>query len=89
MVGPQSSALVSLGAGCSVSLTANSDATISMVDGGLCLSVAESLPAGETDSATGTGSFSPPAPEYLFLGAGVGVAAIGVLVFDETQPVSK
>ena len=94
MVGPQSSAVVSLGGGCSVSLTPNSDATLSMRNGSLCLSANQTSPAGQlANGTTGTGTgggFSVGLSEYLFLGGlGAFAGAWATSINEESEPVSR
>jgi len=91
MVGPQSSAVISLGGGCSVSLVSNSDATLSVLNGGLCLSANLASPGGPTNEAAGGGAgFSVGASEYLFLG---GLTAFGgawaTSAAEDSEPVSR
>jgi hypothetical protein len=87
MVGPQSSAVLSLG-GCSVSLLPNSGATLSMRNGSLCLSTDEAQSNGPQDQAADGFTIGPD--DYVFLG-GMG-ALTGVFIaeiFDESEPVSQ
>jgi hypothetical protein len=92
MVGPQSSAVVSLGGGCSVSLVPNSDATLSLRNGSLCLSANQTSPAGRpaNEAASGAGGFSIGASEYLFLGGLAGFSgAWATSAADDSEPVSR